>query len=140
MAIADAVSITIPSHPRFLSLVREIVVKWCKIKDMGDEEAEKIKLAVDEACSNVIKHAYRSDESGIIKVKFSATSSAFRVTIEDAGLKVEQSSLQGRSLDDVRPGGLGIHLITRAFDSMTYDRRKRKGNRLILTRHAKRTA
>lgn len=140
MEVKDYVSIAIPSQPRYLSLVRDFTAKWCGIQGINDDETDKIRLAIDEACSNIIKYAYRGDDSGIITARFSAFATGIRIIIEDTGLKAKPSAIHGRRLDDIRPGGLGIHLITRVFDSMTYDRRKRKGNRLILTRHAKRTA
>jgi len=130
----DSVTVTIPSHSKYLSMVRSIAEKMCRICGMADSETEDVKLAVDEACCNVIKHAYKGDTTNKIVVKFRAVRKGFEVIIEDSGLKADPAFIKGRDLDDVRPGGLGVHLIKRAFDVFEFDERKKTGNRLVLRR------
>jgi serine/threonine-protein kinase RsbW len=65
------------------------------------------------------------------------TPKGFEVLIEDQGVKAQPESIEGRNLYDIRPGGLGVHLIKRAFDIVQFDQRKRKGNRLRLIRFKK---
>jgi anti-sigma regulatory factor (Ser/Thr protein kinase) len=101
---------------------------------MSDSEIEDVKLGVDEACSNIIKYAYRGDTNQKIVIKFVETERNFTVIIEDSGVKASLKEFRGRNLNDIRPGGLGIHLIKKAFDTVILDPRKKKGNRLILTR------
>ncbi|NJD55951.1 MAG: ATP-binding protein [Nitrospirae bacterium] len=43
--------------------------------------------------------------------------------------------MRGRDLDDVRPGGLGLHFIKRVFDEVAYDPKRKAGNRLLLIKH-----
>ena len=131
----DQVTVTIPSHPKYLSAVRSVTERMCRIYGTAEAAAEDVKLAVDEACSNVIKHAYKGDTANKIIVKFRTNQKGFEVIIEDTGLKADPAFIKGRDLDDVRPGGLGIHLIRRAFDVFEFDGRKRKGNRLRLVKH-----
>jgi len=130
----DFAVITIPSNPKYLSVIRGVTATMAEMFGMGDEVVEDIKLAVDEACSNVIRHAYKGDTGQRIVVKF-ILRKGFEVVIEDNGIRAEPECIQGRSLDDVRPGGLGIHLIRRVFDVFAFDERKKKGNRLRLIRH-----
>lgn len=130
----DSVTVAIPSHPKYLSIVRSIAEKMCRICGMPDSATEDVKLAVDEACSNVIKHAYKGDTKNKIVVKFRTSRKGFEVVIEDSGLKADSAFIKGRDLDDVRPGGLGVHLIKRAFEVFEFDGRKKKGNRLVLRR------
>jgi len=93
--------------------------------------------AVDEACSNVIKHAYAGDPNQEIGVTLRISPEAFEVIIEDSGLKADVASVKGRRLDDIRPGGLGVHLIKRACDIVEFDEKKKKGNRLRLVKYLK---
>jgi len=127
----------IPSHPKFLSVLRGVTAAMGELFGMTAVEIEDVKLAVDEACSNVIKHAYGGDAGKRIIVKFSIAKDRFEVIMEDTGLKTHPEFIKGRSLEDVRPGGLGIHLIRRAFDVFAFDEKKKKGNRLTLIRHKK---
>lgn len=133
----DYMSVTIPSHPKYLSVIRCATSKFGELCGIPASELENIKLAVDEACSNVIKHAYRGDTNKKIVVKFNISKKRLNVIIEDSGIKANPECIAGRDLDDVRPGGLGIHLIKRAFDICAFDGKKKKGNRLILTRCVK---
>ncbi|MCG6552344.1 MAG: ATP-binding protein, partial [Candidatus Magnetominusculus sp. LBB02] len=127
--------ITIPSHPRHLSIVRAAALLAAEIYGMTTAEAEDIRHAVDEACSNVIKYAYKCDCTRKITVKFQETQTTFQVTIEDAGCKASMDDIKIRELDEIRPGGLGIHFIKKAFDVVAFDKKKRTGNRLLLTRY-----
>lgn len=134
----NTIVITVPSHPKYLSVVRGVTAKVGQILGMDEELVEDIKLAVDEACSNVIKHAYKGDTSKKIVLKYKTDKNRFQVIIEDWGVRADIDSIKGRSLDDVRPGGLGVHLIKRIFDAVLFDEKKKKGNRLILVKEMSR--
>jgi anti-sigma regulatory factor (Ser/Thr protein kinase) len=126
----------IPSHPKYLRTVRLLTDEMGELYGMKANDIKSIKLAVDEACSNVIKHAYKEDTSKKIIIKFVLSPKGFEVIIEDNGIKVEPSNIKGRDFDDVRPGGLGTHFIKRAFDLVLFDDKKKKGNRLILVKYS----
>jgi len=133
----DSVVVTIPSQAKYLSVVRAATVNIGKLYGMDEPVIEDVKLAVDEACSNVIKHAYRGNASRKIVVKYRAMQDRFEVIIEDSGMKGRMELMKGRSLDDIRPGGLGIHFIRRVFDVFKFDEKKKNGNRLILIKYMK---
>lgn len=133
----NSVIITISSHPKYLSIVRCVTVGIGELSGLQPAEIEGIKLAVDEACSNVIKHAYRGDIGKKIVVKYKVTKKSFEVTIEDNGIKSDVESMKGRDLDDLKPGGLGIHFIRKIFDVFELDSRKKDGNRLRLIKYLK---
>ena len=130
----DSAAIKVPSDPRYLSLVRTVTAKMGELHGLSESAIEDVRLAVDEACSNVIKHAYGGDPHQMILVRYRTTQKGFEVLIEDHGVKAQPESIEGRDLDDIRPGGLGVHLIKRAFDIFQFDRSRRKGNRLRLVR------
>jgi serine/threonine-protein kinase RsbW len=131
----DTLIITIPSHPKYLSVVRAVTVKIGQLHEINETIIEDIKLAIDEACTNIIKHAYKGDTSKKIILKYKVLQRSFKVIIEDSGIKSNIDVMKGRSLEDVRPGGLGIHLINRVFDIFEFDEKKKKGNRLKLVKY-----
>jgi anti-sigma regulatory factor (Ser/Thr protein kinase) len=131
----DSAVIAIPSHPKYLCMVRDVTARMGKICDVPETDIEHIKLAVDEACSNVIKYAYGGDTTWKIFIKFRLRKKGFEVVIEDSGVKAQPELIEGRSLSDVRPGGLGVHLIRRAFDVVAFDDKKKKGNRLVMVKY-----
>jgi serine/threonine-protein kinase RsbW len=133
--VEDSVIITVPSHPKYLSVVRAVTARMGQLHEMTETVIDDIKLAVDEACSNVIKHAYRGKTGRKITLKYTIQQGTFTVSIDDNGIKLAMEQMKGRSLDDVRPGGLGVHFIRRVFDVVELDDRKRRGNRLILIKY-----
>ncbi len=130
----DAVTLKVRSHPQYLALIRDVTVRFCSMHGVPDAVTGDLRLAVDEACSNVIKHAYRGDTSRRIVVKYAMMERVLRIIIEDAGERVRPERMQGRDLDDIRPGGLGLHFIRRVFDTVAYDPKRKKGNRLLLSK------
>ncbi|MBI5848944.1 MAG: ATP-binding protein [Nitrospirae bacterium] len=129
-------TINVLSHPRYLSLIREVTNRFCQSCGLDEDLTGKIKLAVDEACSNVIKYAYHGDTSRRIVVKYGSSQKQISIIIEDSGEKADPEKIRGRDLDDVRPGGLGMHFIRRVFDRVEFDAKKVKGNRLLLVKQA----
>lgn len=133
----NSIIISVPSHPKYLCMIRDVTVRMGELNGIDGSAIDYIKLAVDEACSNVIKHAYKRDTDKKIVIKYKITERAFEIIIEDSGIKAKPGSLKGRDLDDIRPGGLGIHLIKRAFDVFEFDEKRKKGNRLKLIKYLK---
>ena len=133
----ELISIKVPSAPRYLRLIRDVTERLGAFGGLGETVTNTLKLAIDEACANIIKHAYKGDTGKEILIQYRITKDAFEAVIEDSGEKVAPELLRGRDLDDVRPGGLGIHFIKRAFDVVAYDEKKKKGNRLRLIKYLK---
>ncbi|HAR46683.1 MAG TPA: hypothetical protein DCS05_11130 [Nitrospiraceae bacterium] len=96
------------------------------------KEAGKIILAVDEACSNVIKYAHEGDHSQIITLKATTEDGRCTIVIEDFGKQVDASRIAPRDLADVRPGGLGTHFMGTVFDRVEYDTSRERGTLLTL--------
>jgi len=133
----DSAVITIPADAKYLCVVRAVAAKMGELGGLGKAEIGDVTHAVDEACSNSIKYACREDSSKEINVTFQVTDISFNVTIEDSGLKADPDAMKGRDLNDVRPGGLGVHFINKAFDVVSFDETKEHGNRLQLVRQRK---
>lgn len=133
----DSVKITIPSHPKYLSVIRNVTSKIGEIYGIDEIIVNDLKLAIDEACANIIKHAYKSDTTKRIIIKYTVKPEEFTVILEDNGMKADINKLKGRDLDDIKPGGLGIHFIKKVFDIFMLDEKKKKGNRLILVKYFK---
>jgi anti-sigma regulatory factor (Ser/Thr protein kinase) len=87
-------------------------------------------LAVDEALTNIIRHAYQGKAEQPIEVSFrriqavrdGAGRPALEIVLEDRGVTVERGKLYGRKLEDVRPGGLGLHFIKHGMDTVEFRR------------------
>lgn len=98
--------------------VREAVVSC----GCSDELAADVVLAVDEACQNVIRHAYCDDPSGPIELEIERCGDDLVVSLRDFAPEVDPAEVKPRDLDEVRPGGLGTHLIREMMDSADFVR------------------
>ena len=122
------------SHPANLSLVRDFIRQFLKTLHFTETEKDLIVLGLDEACTNVIRYAYRHEPDQLICLICELRPDGVIFHLRDYGMQAEPSKLQGRPLDLVQPGGLGIHLIRRAFDQVDYNLKK-EGTELVLAKH-----
>jgi len=126
------VILTVPSHPRYLYTVRSMLYPLAIEAGFTKKTARHIVLAVDEACSNIIKHAYGGDHSQSIVVTVEDRPDRFIVTLRDYGKKVDRAKIAPRDLADVRPGGLGTHFMAAVFETVRYDTGVEQGTLLVL--------
>jgi len=97
-------------------------------------ESSQLCLAIDEALCNVIRHGYDSAPDGRIRMEVHERTDTGRleILIEDDAKQVDLDSIRSRDLDDVRPGGLGVHLISEIMDDAIYEHRNEGGMRLMM--------
>jgi serine/threonine-protein kinase RsbW len=123
------------SHPANLWLVRLSVRQFLQQHPFTDREMELMVLGIDEACTNIIRHAYHLiEDQPIILIFENIRDGAVRFSLRDYGEGFDLNSVQSRPYDHQKPGGLGLHLIRHAFDQINYSR-KSKGTLLILVKH-----
>jgi len=79
-----------------------------------------IVLAVDEACTNIIRHGYSEEAAGDIILSLFRNGDELVVRLTDFTEPVDESSICPRDLKDVRPGGLGVHLMNEIMDRVEY--------------------
>lgn len=135
-------TINIESRTERLIAVREFVSGAARDFGFNDEEISKIALAVDEACTNVIKHAYRFDPTKKITVTVKRQNGAFEVSITDTGKKFNPSGVQQPDMKEYlshyRRGGLGVYLMKSLMDKVEYDIKPGKKNMVRLIKYLSR--
>ena len=140
------IELRLTSDPMYLCGARELVGCIARRIGFDDMDCSKIALAVDEALANIIRHGYdRAFDKpiwlGLTPIKPSADSiGGIVITIEDEAKQVNPCDMKGRDLDDVRPGGLGVHIIHEVMDEVEYAQRTPCGMRLTMTKLAPRPA
>lgn len=105
-----------PSKAERLCLVRALVKRSAELVGCCDELTDKLVIALNEACMNVIQHAYNFDESGEIILEILNNGSEIHFRLTDHAGPIDLEKVEPRDLDDVRPGGLGVHFIREIMD------------------------
>jgi anti-sigma regulatory factor (Ser/Thr protein kinase) len=121
----------LPSNPDTLCVVRNALGPLAQTLGFSEAECRAVVLAVDEALTNIIRHAYQGRTGEPIQVSFrriqapqdGARRPALEIVLEDRGISVDGSKLCSRDLGDVRPGGLGLHFIKESMDAVEFRRR-----------------
>lgn len=133
--------VVFPSSARYLPLARGHVRWFCGECGFADPVASRLVLAVVEAITNIIRHAYDGAPEGMVRLRARqlGRASAARPGVEfellDRGRYVERRARRGRRLEDVRPGGLGEHMIRRCLDEIHCEPRPGGGTRLVLRKY-----
>ena len=136
--------LTVRSDPRFLGSIRRMVRGWLEASEIAEETAADVVLAIDEACSNVIRHAYEGRCDQALEISLHAEPEQLVFQISDHGEPcppecTEQRPLQVPNLDDLKPGGLGVQLIYQVFDEVDFCPGKERGNCITMRLNRKQT-
>ena len=133
------IRLRISSSPSQLGVVRAAVEKTALLVGLEAKEADQVVLSVDEALTNIIRHAYAGAEDQPIEIDLAvvedAGGSIFRIRVRDYGRHVDPARIRPRDLSKLRPGGLGVHIIQKCMDSVEY--RLGEGGGTVLTMHKK---
>ena len=131
-------NLKIPSVTENLYLIREFVIKIALKAGFSTEAQEQIALAVDEACTNVIKHAHKFDARRVIDINVVLDSQKMTISILDKGKGFDVNKLQTPDLQkfakESRHGGLGIYLMKTLMDDVQYEFNPGKKNQVQMTK------
>ena len=131
----NEIEIKLPSDPQLLKIIRSGISHISKICGFSNEESNAVTIAVDEAASNIIKHTYNGAKNELIVVNFIILEDRLEVVLRDFGEKVDPETIKSRDLKEIRPGGLGVHLIKSTMDVVSYDNSFEDGNQLTMVKY-----
>jgi serine/threonine-protein kinase RsbW len=130
------------SNPKWLSVVRGTVERLTETLGFPIAQCRSITRAVDEALTNIVRHSYGNRLDQPIAMYFRRAQrrhdgqiqQGLEILLCDRGPAVDPCKLQGRPLEEIRPGGLGLHFIRQAMDTVEFTR-KGPTNRLRLVKY-----
>lgn len=145
MIRSEALELRFTSEMTQLKGVREAVRAWAEAGGWTADRVADIVLAVDEALTNVIRHGYQGRTGQPIELRCRDLRDAVggvgpEIVIRDWGRQVPLEEICGRDLDDLRPGGLGVHLIRNLMDSAEFSHADGGGMRLVMRVYRQRPA
>ena len=138
-AVARSIhTLAIPSSTRYLEDVRNFVVLHAQEADFPEDAVEQFKIAVDEACTNVIEHAYQGQTGHEVDIAIIVDADRFTVRIRDEGRPFDQARYHEPNLIELtkrgKSGGLGVHIIRRLMDRVEY-RTRGQVNEIRMTKY-----
>jgi len=121
-----ALVLGVPSRTEFLAAIRDVTRRMAEIAGFDAAQSDQLALAVDEASTNVIEHAYAGARDRRIELRFDERGEDLRVEVVDEGTAVDPRTVPQvdlrRYASERRKGGLGVHLMGRIMDTVTFRR------------------
>ena len=108
------------SDPKKLRMVREKVQEITEEIGCSKKLISDLVIAINEACMNIMQHAYKGDKSGEILLEIQKERGDLQVVLTDFADPVDPKKIRPRDLEDVKPGGLGTFFIQEIMDDCTY--------------------
>jgi len=138
---SNQLELQIEAKPENLSVIADFIAT--AMRQLGTEQdVFEVQTAVDEACTNVMLHAY-SGKGGVISISCELQDKDFIITIRDNGRPFDPASVPPpdleAALEERRGGGLGVHLIRKLMDDVSYAFDAEKGNKLVMRKTLART-
>ena len=131
--------LVVKSRTNNLSAIRDFVYAAAAEIGIPSEVIDNIILAVDEACTNIIKHAYKSYPEGEITIKIKYTDKKFTIVIIDHGTPFQPETIPDPDLQKYyrqhRIGGLGMYLMKSLMDEVKYVSVPGKYNQVMLSKN-----
>lgn len=120
------VKLTLPARPENVSVIRHVLGAFAEALRLPDELVEDLRLAVTEACTNVVRHAYPDGQTGPVEISIQPLEGAVSVVVSDQGRGI------GTSSDTTGPG-LGLPLIAAIADDIELQPVPGGGSRVAMT-------
>jgi serine/threonine-protein kinase RsbW len=137
-AIENTFTLDVPSTTENLALIREFVTRVAAQAGLNEVEVGQLELAVDEACANVIEHAYGDDKTKQVMVRAVFDEDTLRIHVIDTGKGFDPTQVPEQELKELiakrKTGGLGMRLIKTLMDEVHYDIEPGKRNELRMVK------
>ncbi len=127
------VALSIPAKAEYIALCRLALAGLAHVRALEPETLADLKLALTEACSNSIRHAYAEGRSGAVEIRYELNGETLAVEVADegSGFDAERGSGDGADLDE---GGLGIAIIRALTDELAIESHQ-NGSRLRFVKY-----
>lgn len=126
---------------RFESLVpiSNFVAQAAEQAGFDDRGIYAVRLAVDEACSNIIEHGYGGEDRGSIKCTYEVLADGIKITLQDQGIAFDPAAIPDPdfnvALEDLAPRGAGLFLIRQIMDEIQFAFDSQRGNTLVMVKY-----
>ena len=124
-----SVRLSIPAKAEYITLGRLALTAIARVRPVSDETLGDLKLALTEACTNSVRHAYRKGRGGTVEIVYQLEPDRLVVEVTDDGEGFEPAAAEGGN-GELSEGGLGIAIIRAIADEVEIGERESGGSRL----------
>ncbi len=126
------INIKVPALSEYLEAIRKFVSSLPAIKNLTKEEQYNLLLAVEEACENVVTHAYPDKEYGEIKIELKSDNEKITIIVVDKGKGfVPTEKVDIDNAIELKVRGLGIYIIEKLMDEVSFNINEKEGGTKI---------
>ena len=133
--------LTVPSLYDEIKTICQFITQGAAAAGMDETAVFHIELACDEACTNVIEHAYGGEGGGKITASWQVVEDLFIITVNDNGRRFEPDQIPTPpttdNIENIKIGGLGIHFMRQLMDDVSFSFDPQTGNELIMKKKIK---
>lgn len=130
---------TFPGNFKSLEQISKFIVNQAQQAGFSPKEVYAIQTAVDEACSNIIDHAYGGENKGEIIINVKDREKDLKIILKDKGQPFEPEKVPSPDIDSFleseKDRGLGIYFMQKLMDDVVFEFSNEKGNKLTLVKH-----
>jgi serine/threonine-protein kinase RsbW len=123
------IALTIPARPEYIALGRLALTGLSRTRTLSAEVVADLKLALTEACSNSVRHAYDEGREGVVEIRYELHDDRIVIEVTDDGSGFDPETLE-RAEEELDEGGLGIAIIRALTDELEIGPRPGGGSRL----------
>lgn len=120
-------TLSVKASTEHLAEVRDFVAEHAQNIGLSQKEISEIRLAVDEAYTNIIKHAYKNSPSETVEIEIGSDNSQLWITLIDEGKSFDPETYSEpdiiQRIKDKKRGGMGVYLIRKLMDQVQYNRK-----------------
>ena len=128
------VALTGPARAEFIALGRLALTGLARTRALSAEIVADLKLALTEACSNSVRHAYDEGREGVVEILYELSDDRIAIQVTDDGSGFDPEILE-RAQEELDEGGLGIAIIRALTDELEIGARPEGGSRLRFTKY-----
>jgi serine/threonine-protein kinase RsbW len=128
------VALTVPARAEFIALGRLALTGLARTRALSAEIVADLKLALTEACSNSVRHAYDEGREGVVEIVYELSDDRIAIQVTDDGSAFDPETLE-RAQEELDEGGLGIAIIRALTDELEIGARPEGGSQLRFTKY-----
>jgi serine/threonine-protein kinase RsbW len=125
-----SVRLTIPAKPEYITLGRLALTAIAGMRPVSDETLYDLKLALTEACTNSVRHAYENGREGNVEIVYELQRDRLVIEVGDEGAGFKLLDDSNGHDGELEEGGLGIEIIRALADEVEIGPREQGGSRL----------